>query len=323
MGGGETTTLSNCFGESEVWDGVSFSGGDDIFGILEALEESNNESRFEFQTSSSYNSPLPSGKFHEAETELDAAAAAAFSPKLKRQKMNICVSEEGKQRTTHVTVERDRRKQMNRHLSMLRSLMPCFYVKRGDQASIIGGVVDYIHELKQLLLSLEAKKQRRAYNEALSPRPSPMISPRLGLPISPRTPQPSSPYLRNQQAFNIYSNLSSSSLPSPVDRSPCNSSTSSINDSVNELVASSKSAVAEVEVKFSGSNLLLSTVSRRAPGQVQKIISALEQLSLEILKVSIGTVDETMVLNSFTIKIGIGCQLSAEDLAHQIQQTFS
>jgi transcription factor SPEECHLESS len=32
--------------------------------------------------------------------------------------------------TAHVAVERNRRKQMNEHLAVLRSLMPCFYVKR-------------------------------------------------------------------------------------------------------------------------------------------------------------------------------------------------
>ncbi|XP_073286962.1 transcription factor SPEECHLESS, partial [Primulina huaijiensis] len=263
------------------------------------------------------------------ESEAEAEAVAA-SPNPKRQKLNAATassnSGEGQQRISHITVERNRRKQMNENLSVLRSLMPCFYVKGGDQASIIGGVVNYINELQQVLRSLEAKKQRKAYNEVLSPRPSPLsprkppLSPRLGLPISPRTPQSSSPYkplLHSNQTYY----LNSPSLPSPVDRSPCNSSTSSINDSVNELVASSKSAVAEVEVKFSGPNLLLSTMSIRIPGQVVKIISALEELALEILNVSISTVDETM-LNSFTIKIGIECQLSAEELAHQIQQTF-
>ncbi|XP_073128398.1 transcription factor SPEECHLESS-like [Henckelia pumila] len=336
------SNLSDFFGESEFCEANNAASPDDIFSILEALDSGsdhqtdilsalNNDSKesFEFQTVSAVYSPSLSG-FWESEAEAEAVAA---SPKPKRQKMMMMNaattssnSGEGLHRISHITVERNRRKQMNEHLSVLRSLMPCFYVKGGDQASIIGGVVNYINELQQVLRSLEAKKQRKAYNEVLSPRPSPLsprkppLSPRLGLPISPRTPQSSSPYkplLHSNQTYY----LNSPSLPSPVDRSPCNSSTSSINDSVNELVASSKSAIAEVEVKFSGPNLLLSTMSLRIPGQVLKIISALEDLALEILKVSISTVDETM-LNSFTIKIGIECQLSAEELAHQIQQTF-
>nr|BCY15833.1 transcription factor SPEECHLESS [Callitriche deflexa] len=270
-------------------------------------------------------------------------------PKLKKQKITASASitsgeavEDGQQRISHITVERQRRKQMNDHLTVLRSLMPCFYVKRGDQASIIGGVVDYINELQQVLQSLEAKKQRKSYSEVLSPRmvsspypspiPSPLsplsprkppVSPRLSVPVSPRTPPPGSPYqtLLMPNIVHQQSYLNLSPLRSPIDPSPCNSSTSSINDLVNELVASSKSAIAEVEVKFSGPNLVLKTMSHRIPGQLYKIISALEQLPLEILQVNIDRVDETM-LNSFTIKIGIECQLSAEELVQQIQQTF-
>ncbi|PIN27127.1 Transcriptional repressors of the hairy/E(spl) family (contains HLH) [Handroanthus impetiginosus] len=308
---------------------------DDIFSILDALETAsdynNPQESFEFQKSAY--SPL--NAFQESETEVEAA-----SPKCKKQKLNSAAAsashEEGQQKVSHITVERNRRKQMNENLSVLRSLMPCFYVKRGDQASIIGGVVNYINELQQVLQSLEAKKQRKAaYTEIIlsprlsSPRPSlsplsprkPPLSPRLSLPISPSTPQPSSPY--KPMMHNLQTGfLNSPSLSSPVDLSPCNSSTnSSINDCVNELVACSKSAVAEVEVKFSGPNLVLKTVSHRIPGQAVKIVSALEELALEILQVNINTVDERM-LNSFTIKIGIECQLSAEELAQQIQQTF-
>ncbi|CAN0902907.1 Transcription factor SPEECHLESS [Linum grandiflorum] len=174
---------------------------------------------------------------------------------------------------------------MNGHLSLLRSLMPSFYVKRGDQASIIGGVVEYIKELQQVLQSLEAKKQRKAYTEVLlSPRLIPSPRPIHLPPISPPTPQtPNTPF--------------------------------------KHLVAKSRSSVADVEVKFSGANLVVKTVSYKIPGQVVKIISALEDMCLEILHVSINGVDDTMH-NSFTIKIGVECQLSAEELAQQIQRTF-
>ncbi|CAI0412949.1 unnamed protein product [Linum tenue] len=259
---------------------------------------------------------------------------------------------DGLNKMSHITVERNRRKQMNEHLAVLRSLMPCFYVKRGDQASIIGGVVDYISELQQILQSLEAKKQRKViYSEVLSPRivansprPSPLsprkppISPRIInsnlQPISPRTPQPTSPYkprppsLLSSSTTNVHNNyISSASVePSPTTSSSSSSNLMIIGDGVNnnnsnELVANSKSRIADVEVKFAGPNLVLKTVSPRIPGQAVKIISALEDLALEILHVNLNTVDETM-LNSFTIKIGIECQLSAEELAQQVQQTF-
>ncbi|KAJ8748522.1 hypothetical protein K2173_003421 [Erythroxylum novogranatense] len=65
------------------------------------------------------------------------------------------------QRMTHIAVERNRRRQMNDHLNSLRSLMPSSYVQRGDQASIIGGAIDFVKELEQLLQSLEATKRMR------------------------------------------------------------------------------------------------------------------------------------------------------------------
>nr|GEY02539.1 transcription factor SPEECHLESS-like [Tanacetum cinerariifolium] len=216
-----------------------------------------------------------------------------------------CGNSDGQQKVSHIAVERNRRKQMNEHLSVLRSLMPCFYVKRGDQASIIGGVVDYITELQQVLQSLQAKKQRKAYNElVMSPRllasprivpispQKPPFSPRpISLPISPRTPQPVSPYRPM---------LPLSFIPSSLDYpSPSNSFTTS--ESGSELVGNSRSTGAEVEVKFVGGNLLLKTCSNRIPGQVTKVIAILENLSLEVIHANISVMGDTMV-NSFTIK---------------------
>lgn len=170
-------------------------------------------------------------------------------------------------------------------------------------------MVNFIKELQQVLRSLEEKKQRKVYSEVLSPRPvssprppplsprppplspiPPPLSPRIGLPISPRTPQPASPYNPRLQQRH--------SLPSPkaAFHEPHSF------DNVKELATNSKSLVADVEVKFAGPNVLLKTTSPRIPGQPLKIISALEDLALEVLHVSISTVDDTM-LNSFTIKV--------------------
>ncbi|XP_027339506.1 transcription factor SPEECHLESS-like [Abrus precatorius] len=325
---------------SDIFEDKEF-GGDDLFAILESLESDFTDfplinENVTISISKDMNedvSRLVSQKSTSSSAPLDSETEPETSPKTKRQKLTPTSSEEanpdGQQRMSHITVERNRRKQMNEHLSVLRSLMPCFYVKRGDQASIIGGVVDYINELQQVLQALEAKKQRKVYSEVLSPRlvssprPSPLsprkppLSPRLNLPISPRTPQPQpgSPYRpRLQQGYN--------NIISPIlDPSPT-SSASSINDNINELVANSKSPAADVEVKFSGPHVLLKTVSHRIPGQALKIIMALEDLALEILHVNISCASDDTMLNSFTIKIGIECQLSAEELAQQIQQTF-
>lgn len=63
------------------------------------------------------------------------------------------------QRMTHIAVERNRRKQMNEYLAVLRSLMPSSYVQRGDQASIIGGAINFVKELEQVLQSMEGQKR--------------------------------------------------------------------------------------------------------------------------------------------------------------------
>ncbi|GJW00942.1 hypothetical protein Tco_1556193 [Tanacetum coccineum] len=93
-------------------------------------------------------------------------------------------------------------------------------------------------------------------------------------------------------------------------------------ENVKELGASCNSPVADVEAKISGSNVILRTVSRRIPGQVVKIVSLLEKLSLEILHLNISSMEDT-VLYSFVIKIGLECQLSVEELAVEVQKSFS
>ncbi|XP_028771869.1 transcription factor bHLH96-like [Neltuma alba] len=69
------------------------------------------------------------------------------------------------QRMTHIAVERNRRRQMNDYLAVLRSLMPPSYVQRGDQASIIGGAINFVKELEQLLQSMEGRRMRTKQQE--------------------------------------------------------------------------------------------------------------------------------------------------------------
>ncbi|XP_060173288.1 transcription factor bHLH94-like isoform X1 [Lycium barbarum] len=62
-----------------------------------------------------------------------------------------------KQRMVHIAVERNRRKQMNEYLNVLRSLMPTSYVQRADQASIIGGAINFVKELEHHLQTLQSQ----------------------------------------------------------------------------------------------------------------------------------------------------------------------
>ncbi|MCD7453580.1 hypothetical protein HAX54_021450 [Datura stramonium] len=78
--------------------------------------------------------------------------------------------------------------------------------------------------------------------------------------------------------------------------------------------------LADVEARISGSNVMLRTISKRIPGQIVKIINVLE--AFEILHLNISTMQDT-VLYSFVIKIGLECQLSVEELAVEVQKSFS
>lgn len=125
--------LSVLFEDTEFGTEANLGGGftaspDDIFSILEALDgvsDFNPVDEVGMLVSQKFNS---SSVFQESETEFEV------SPKCKKQKVIATASMEveidGQQRISHITVERNRRKQMNEHLTVLRSLMPSFYVKR-------------------------------------------------------------------------------------------------------------------------------------------------------------------------------------------------
>ncbi|XP_054780328.1 transcription factor bHLH70-like [Prosopis cineraria] len=104
--------------------------------------------------------------------QTNQAENSSRGPKRRKRKRTRPVKnkeEVENQRMTHIAVERNRRRQMNDHLSVLRTLMPPSYIQRGDQASIIGGAIDFVKELEQLLQTLEAQKRIRKNEEARSP----------------------------------------------------------------------------------------------------------------------------------------------------------
>ncbi|CAH9080449.1 unnamed protein product [Cuscuta europaea] len=206
----------------------------------------------------------------------------------KRKRVRIKSSQEVEsQRMTHIAVERNRRKQMNEHLRVLRSLMPSTYVQRGDQASIIGGAIDFVRELEQLLECLESQKRRRLYGDAGS---APVIGDSSTTSQPPLFPVPANEY----EVAGI-----------------C------------EDTAGSKSCLADVEVKLLGSDGIIKILCRRRPGQLIKVIAALEDLHLNILLTNITTIEQT-VLYSFNVKISNDeTMYTAEDLANSVQQIFS
>ncbi|KAF2613143.1 hypothetical protein F2Q70_00009673, partial [Brassica cretica] len=166
----------------------------------------------------------------------------------------------------------------------------------GDQASIIGGVVEFIKELQQLVQVLESKKRRKTLN-----RPS--------FPYDHQTLEPS--------ILAAAATTTNTTTRVPFSRIENVMTTSTFK----EVGACCNSPHANVEAKISGSNVVLRVVSRRIEGQLVRIISVLEKLSLQVLHLNISSMEET-VLYFFVVKIGLECHLSLEDLTLEVQKSF-
>ncbi|XP_050373999.1 transcription factor FAMA isoform X2 [Argentina anserina] len=230
-------------------------------------------------------------------------------PKNKRKRpRSIKTSQEVEsQRMTHIAVERNRRKQMNEHLRVLRSLMPGSYVQRGDQASIIGGAIDFVRELEQLLQCLESQKRRRLLGEGHPPRPvgadSAAASNMVVLPSQPD-------HQGGGGGVPFFPVLNPNDPNKIVD----------FETGVREETAESKSCFADVEVKVLGGDAMIKILSQRRPCQLIKAIAALEDLQLNILHTNITTIEQTVL---YCFKVASESRFTAEDIASSVQQIFS
>lgn len=159
-------SLSDIFEDREFGNNNFVSpADDDLFAILESLEDFTDfplinepvnvvSTPKENDDTTTSTSRLVSQKStsSSAQQDYETDQLETASPKSKRQKLTPTSSEDpvntdGQQRISHITVERNRRKQMNEHLSVLRSLMPCFYVKRVSKhfACFLVSFVSYLN----------------------------------------------------------------------------------------------------------------------------------------------------------------------------------
>uniref|UniRef100_A0ACD5TUR8 Uncharacterized protein n=1 Tax=Avena sativa TaxID=4498 RepID=A0ACD5TUR8_AVESA len=222
--------------------------------------------------------PLSSWDQSEVSTESKAAApepmAAAGRRKRRRTKVAKNKEEVESQRRTHIAVERNRRRQMNEYLAELRSIMPSSYAQRGDQASIVGGAINYVKELEQLLQALEVEKS---------------VKNRSGSTDAGRSP------FASFFTFPQYSTSCNS-----MDTS--GSSGSSGANANGSNVTKSETAVADIEVTMVEGHASLRVLARRRPRQLQKLVAGMQQLRIPPLHLNMTTVD-AMVLYSFSLKV--------------------
>ncbi|KAJ0970805.1 hypothetical protein J5N97_018764 [Dioscorea zingiberensis] len=207
----------------------------------------------------------------------------------RRRRARCCKNKEEaeSQRMTHIAVERNRRRQMNEHLSVLRSLMPDSYVQRGDQASIVAGAIDFVKELEQLLQSLEAQKRTIRQSKA----DNITTSVECGVPQDPNKTEEVPPFAQ----FFAYPQYiwchAPRDYPPKSHRTP---------------------AMADIEVTLIETHANLRILSPRRPRQLLKLLAGLQALSLTILHLNVTTLD-SLVLYSLNTKVEEGCNLSTVD----------
>lgn len=147
---------------------------------------------------------------------------------------------------------------------------------KGDQASIIGGAIDFVKELEQLLQSLEAQKRMRMGTTSAAT-------------VEGCDSATSTTTTTTTTDKAILSNVYSMSRPE-------------IGNCEEKMKAESKLDGAEIEVIVIHNHVNLKIHSPRRPGQLLKAIVALEDLRLTFLHLNI-TSSETTVHYSFNLKV--------------------
>ncbi|KAK1391995.1 Transcription factor bHLH96 [Heracleum sosnowskyi] len=214
-------------------------------------------------------------------TETYPPPATASRRKRRRIKASKNKEEVENQRMTHIAVERNRRKQMNDYLALLRSLMPPSYAQRGDQASIVGGAINYVKELEQHLQYLESQKQKMKHREQ----------------SKPNNVHESDPLVTKFFTFPQYST------------SPATNRNNS-----------QSSAEADIEVTMVESHANIKVLSKRQPKQLFKMVSGFQSIGLTVLHLNITTIDHR-VLYSFNLKVENDCQVTTvNDIATAVRE---
>ncbi|KAH9627000.1 hypothetical protein KSS87_020652 [Heliosperma pusillum] len=248
---------------------------------------------------------------------IETPLANAGSKERKKRKRSTKTSknkeEVENQRMSHIAVERNRRRLMNDHLNALRSLMPPSYVQRGDQASIIGGAIDFVKEMEQMLQSLQAEKTMRQSEENCN-----------NASTASSSTSTSSGLINNMLAVTSpTSTFQFSNFDLIEEGYNGNSTQVRRNNSNEEFSAENRSALADIKVVVIQNHVNLKIQCQRRHGQLLKVILGFEELSLTILHLNITSL-HTLVHYSFSLKIEDDCKLgSADDVVRAVHHIFS
>lgn len=139
---------------------------------------------------------------------------------------------------------------------------------KGDQASIVGGAINYVKELEHILQSMEPKRTKTTttIHEAEGADTSTDTSSLMG---------PFSDFF----TFPQYSKTKSS-------------------------VLESSSSPAEIEVTVAESHANIKIMTKKKPKQLLKLIASIQSLRLTLLHLNVTTLDNS-ILYSISIKVRI------------------
>ncbi|PON48015.1 Basic helix-loop-helix transcription factor [Parasponia andersonii] len=226
--------------------------------------------------------------------DIKQSLGAVVVRKKRRRKPRVCKNKEEaeSQRMTHIAVERNRRKQMNEHLAVLRSLMPESYVQRGDQASIVGGAIEFVKGLEYLLQSLESQKLQVLQG----------INNNGGSDHHDHDHEDSS---------NINSGIPKLLVPPPFAQFFVYPQYTWSQIS-NNYTSNTNAAIADIEVTLIETHANLRIFSRRSPKQLSKLIAGFQTLHLTVLHLNVTTLN-ALVLYSVSVKVEEACLLTSVD----------
>lgn len=170
---------------------------------------------------------------------------------------------------------------------------------QGDQASIVGGAIDFVKELEQLLQSLQAEKQRRLRwnggGDAASTAPFRdfFASPQYTTYTSPFPPAAASSPASLSSSASSPMGTSKAEEEEPIEG--CYGGGAAVG-------GRRTTTVADVEATLVQAHVNLRVLTQRRPAQLLRVVAALEELHLTVLHLNVTSLDDS-VFYCFNLKV--------------------
>lgn len=187
-------------------------------------------------------------------------------------------------------------------------------ILQGDQASIVGGAIDFVKELEQQLQSLEAQKRTLAHqNHKARPDAMPMSMPMLATSSSNAAAATPPCCVDSATTSNCSSSVTEDQQAPPECAPPFAGFFSypqylwchrSARDAA-MLPAEDSGArpgVADIEVTLVETHANVRVMAPRRPGQLLKMITGMQALQLTVLHLTVTTLD-SLALYSLNVKV--------------------